>query len=106
MHDEDTAAAGALQDLVQARSHLFQASHGVQALMRVPHVTHDDGRLIWLPLLDLLAHRVSAACGRLPETLVDGHKDGTVRFRTNSIERDRQRGKTSCRTKDRAYQTQ
>ena len=105
MDDEHTAAAGALQHLVHARAHLFQTTYGIQALMRIPHVTNDDGCLIWLPLLCLLAHSVSAIARLLPETLVDRHEDWTARFGTDPIEHDRQRGKASCSTKDRAYQT-
>ena len=64
--------------------------------MRVPHVTNDDGCLIWLPLLGLLAHSVGAIGRLLPETLVDRHEDWTGRFRTNPIEHDRERGKKAA----------
>ena len=49
MNDEHAAATRFLQHLVHARDHLAFASHGIQAVMRVPHVADDDGCLLGHP---------------------------------------------------------
>src|SRR5262245_9187071 len=100
MYDQHASAAGVLQDLVHAWGHLFGPTYGVQAMMRVPHVTDNDGCLARAPLLGLLAHSVSAIGHLLPETFADRDQSCTTRLRMNKIEDDRYGGRTSCRTED------
>lgn len=45
MNDERSLIASFLQELVHARDHFLLAAHSIQAVMRVPHVADDDGRL-------------------------------------------------------------
>ena len=50
VNNEHSWPGGALfQNLIHDRHHFFLASHGIETMVSIPHVAHDDGRLLGLP---------------------------------------------------------
>ena len=73
-----------LQHLVHARGHLLHAAHGVQAVVRVPHVADDDGRLARVPLLGLLPHDICGMRRLLADAHVNRNRGARARLRARA----------------------
>ena len=74
MNDEGAFAAGLVQKLIHARSHLTDSANGIFAMVQVPHVADDDGCFVCLPKNLLFAHSPKAGSVSDPVASFEGKR--------------------------------